>query len=141
MAKSAVPPASQREAAARADRMFDALKALELRERRGITLRELGERIATAEGRAEPYADSVVRRWFKGLSEPSTLALWRAIAAVLGESPSWLAFGEVARSSAAEPQSASSPAAFGAPLLTAEDLTRPAVRPPERAATRKPKAG
>lgn len=77
-----------------AARMFDAVKALEQRERRDITLDELGVRIATAQGREEPYSGSVVRRWIKALSEPSTRVVWRAIADVLDVSPGWLAFGE-----------------------------------------------
>lgn len=83
-----------------ARRMYLAANALDRVTGRHVTLRELGERIAAAMGRAdEPYDPSVVRRWLKG-RDPETRAQWRAVARVLRCDPGWLAFGEEERMAA-----------------------------------------
>lgn len=121
------------EAEARAARMFDALNDLERRERRKLTLAELGARVAVAEGRAEPYAPSVVRRWLKGLAEPSSIALWRAIGAVLGVDPAALAFGA--------PAPRTTPTQSAPIVLTPEETATPATRPPAASPGRRKRAG
>ena len=118
----------------RAARMFDALNALELRERRNFTLAELGVRIAEAEGRAKPYAPSVVRRWIKAIAEPGRVKLWRAIGAVLGADPRILAFGDPVQVRGAADT-------HGLPVERVDRPLDSRDGPPAAAARRRPKAG
>lgn len=75
-------------------RMYRARAALEVREGRRLSLDEIGKRVAIAQGRGAAYANSVVRRWIEGMSEPENVIAWQSLAYALGVSPAWLAFGE-----------------------------------------------
>lgn len=86
-------PKSAAERAARAQRFFAAHKALETREGADVSLDEIGRRYAAIVGADKAVDGSVIRRWFKALSEPRGLRAWAAIGEVLGESPAYLAFG------------------------------------------------
>lgn len=55
---------------------------------------EIGELVAREEGKASPYAGSVVARWLKGQAGPKTRDGWRALARVFDVSAGWLAFGD-----------------------------------------------
>lgn len=75
-------------------RMYAARAALEQREEKRVSLDEIGRRVALALRRAQPFANTVVRKWIEGMSEPENVMTWLALAYVFGVSPSWLAFDE-----------------------------------------------
>lgn len=90
-------------------RFFIAKNQLERRLGRDVTFAELGELVAKSQGRDEPYAVSVARRWLRAEQEPSTRELWIALARALGVDVGWLAFG--AASAAPAPEGYIEPAA------------------------------
>lgn len=113
-------------------RMFDARQALESRERKRVTLEELGRRIGAADASREegkPYDPPVVKRWLDG--EPiEKMETWRAIAAVLGVRLGWLANGEMPMRDA--------DGDHGAQLADAPPPASPAEPHTPRAVDRKP---
>jgi transcriptional regulator with XRE-family HTH domain len=76
-----------------ARRMFLARSRREQALGADLTLADIAEGVRAYFGRAEAPADSVVRRWIKGLSEPDR-PTFRALASVFDVDAGWLAFGD-----------------------------------------------
>lgn len=73
-------------------RLRAAKRAYDERHDTDLTLDQIGEMVARAEGRAKPYKHPSVRAWFKG-QEPASLGLIAAIAVALEVDPRDLSFG------------------------------------------------
>ncbi len=76
-----------------AKRLFEALILHSGRQGRMVRHTELGEAIAQAMQREQPLTGAAVGRWFRGVAMPDIPTV-RAVAAVLGVDPGWLAFGD-----------------------------------------------
>lgn len=74
-------------------RLREAKRSWEQRHDRDLTWREIGEAVGERLGR-EPYAPTVVHRWFNKGTEPAEFAVTHAIAEILEVDPGKLAFGE-----------------------------------------------
>jgi transcriptional regulator with XRE-family HTH domain len=62
----------------------------------GVELNQgvLAERLSALLERTPPYSQASVSRWLRGESEPDELAVYVALARILGVRAGWLAFGE-----------------------------------------------
>lgn len=58
-----------------------------------VTLAAFGKLVAEAEGRAEPYTSGAVSQWIGETNEPK-LATFVAMGVVMGQHPSYIAFGD-----------------------------------------------
>ena len=58
-----------------------------------LSFREIGELVASAMGREEPFRYQTVAQWFGGREPESFVATVEALASILKVDPGWLGFG------------------------------------------------
>jgi transcriptional regulator with XRE-family HTH domain len=120
-----------------ARRMFLARSRREQALGADLTLADIAEGVRAYFGRDDAPADSVVRRWIKGLSEPDR-PTFRALASVFDVDAGWLAFGDATPADATDDADDAVAPVTAPPALVEEERRRLAAYEAGRRETTNP---